>query len=126
MDTAYLKLTAGSRLKNYMGLVVDEGQEYKFGMNYLHLDIPVRPTDEYKDVKRNQHVFVEAAAIVNVKGRNIIEVEPNPLLAEFGQVQGSYKIHPGSGEKRLGFWFTARKDIDLSTLDYAVRLYMVS
>lgn len=123
MDTVLLKLIDGARIKNHMGLRMDEGVESIKGKNYLHLDIPVKLPEE-TSIKRGQHVFIEAAGTVDVKGRNVVEVEPNPALAEYGQVQPGYRIHPDSGVKRLGLWFTAHKQLDLETLDYCVRLYM--
>lgn len=132
MDTSYLKLLNGSsRIKNYMGLVLDPGVVPEAGKNYMYIDLPVRNAivaegEAVTEVKRNQHVWIQAAGKVDVKGMNFIEVEPNPALAEMGQVQGLYRIHPGSGEKQLGFWFTARRDVDLSVLKYAVRIYMVA
>lgn len=128
METSYLKLMKGSRLTNYMRLEMAEGVEPILGKNYLYIDIPVlgAETDEGigPQIKRNQHVWIKSAAAVDVKGRNFIEVEPNPALAEMGQVQGMYRVHPDSGKKELGFWFTARKDVDLTELQYAVRIYM--
>lgn len=130
METSYLKLMKGSRLTNYMRLEMDKGTEPVLGKNYLHLDIPVvgAVTEEGTSlqVKRNQHVWIAAAAHVDMKGRNFIEVEPNPALAEMGQTQATYRLHPDSGRKQLGFWFTARKDVDLTQLEYAVRIYMPS
>ena len=128
MDSAYLKLIEGSRLTNYMGLKMEKGHMYTNGKNYMFLDIPVLgvtgETGLTMEVKRNQHVWVKAAATVEIKGRNFIEVEPNHALAAVGQVQASYKIHPDSGVTELGFWFSARKDVDLSDAQYAVRIYM--
>lgn len=128
METSYLKLMKGSRLTNYMRLEMDAGVEPVLGKNYLYLDIPLAgaSTEEgiSMQVKRNQHVWIAAAAHIDMKGRNFIEVEPNPALAEMGQVQGTYRLHPDSGRKQLGFWFTARKDADLTELEYAVRIYM--
>lgn len=130
METSYLKLMKGSRLTNYIRLEMDAGVEPILGKNYLYLDIPLSAavTEEGStmQVKRNQHVWISAAASVDVKGRNFIEIEPNPALAASGQVQGLYRIHPDSGRKPLGFWFTARKDVDLTELEYAVRIYMPS
>lgn len=130
METSYLKLMKGSRLTNYMRLEMDKGIEPILGKNYLHLDIPLAGaiTEEgpAMQVKRNQHVWIAAAAHVDMRGRNFIEVEPNSALAEMGQVQAAYRIHPDSGRKQLGFWFTARKDVDLTGLEYAVRIYMPS
>jgi hypothetical protein len=122
----------GSRLSNYMRLEMVEGKEPVLGKNYLYLDIPLvgavledaNRIQISMEVKRNQHVWINSAAVVDMKGRNFIEVEPNPALAEMGQVQGMYRVHPDSGKKQLGFWFTARKDTDLTSLEYAVRIYM--
>jgi len=102
---------------------MDEGYEAIKGKNYLYLDIPVRQSEE-TSIKRGQHVFIEAAATIDVKGRQIVEVEPNPALAEYGQVQAGYKVHPDSGPRRVGVWFTAHKQLDLDSLDYCVRMYM--
>jgi hypothetical protein len=123
MDTTLLKLIDGARVKNHLGLRMDEGIEPVKGKNYLHMDIPVRiPADSV--VKRGQHVFIEAAGTINVKGRNVAEVEANPALAEYGQVQPTRKVHPDSGLIQLGVWFTAHKQLDLKDLEYCVRLYM--
>lgn len=122
MDTTFLKLMSGTRLKNHAGLRMDEGSEPIYGKNYLHIDIPARPMKE--EIKRNQHVFLEAAGTIDVKGRNIVEVEPNPALAEYGQIQPPYRLHPDSGKQQLGIWFTAHKNVDLTELKYLVRLYM--
>jgi len=129
METSYLKLMKGSRLSNYMRLEMDKNVEPVLGKNYLYLEIPVAGAvaDEElltMQIKRNQHVWIKSAATVDMKGRNFIEVEPNPALAEMGQVQPTYRVHPDSGKKELGFWFTARKDVDLTELEYAVRIYM--
>lgn len=128
METSYLKLMHGSRLSNYMRLEMDEGTEPVLGKNYLYLEIPlvgaVSEEGSSLQIKRNQHVWIRSAATVDMKGRNFIEVEPNPALAELGQVQAVYRVHPDSGKKQLGFWFTARKDTDLTLLEYAVRIYM--
>lgn len=111
-----------------MRLEMTPGVEPILGKNYLYLDIPLLGAETEEgvsmQVKRNQHVWVKAAATVDMKGRNFIEVEPNSALAEMGQVQGIYRVHPDSGKTELGFWFTARKDVDLTELEYAVRLYM--
>lgn len=128
MESAYLKLASGSRLSNYLGLQMREGYAYRYGKHYLYIEIPVAAIAEGEagslQVKRNQHVFVESAATLEIRGNQIVEIEPNPELAQYGQIQGNYKLHPGSTRQVAGFWFTARKDIDLSTLEYAVRIYM--
>lgn len=111
---------------------MDTGIEYKNGKNYLYLEVPAvsvlggedEPTG--KIVKRNQHVFIHCGCNINVKGENIAEVEPNPALAEWGQIQPGYKVHPNTDKVQVGFWFTARKDTDLSKLKYGARLYLLA
>lgn len=138
-DSTYLKLVSGSRLKNYMGLEMAPGVEYKNGKGYLYIEIPVGAfigspstgaepgtSEILKEVKRNQHVFVSPSCTVNVKGGYIVEIEPSTEFAKFGQVQPGYKIHPDSGLLTPGFYFTARKDVTLSDFTWAVRLYMYS
>lgn len=124
MDTTYLKLVAAARVVNHIGLQMDSGVPYKYGPNYLYIEVPVRITGEM-EVKRGQHVFVPAAAKCTPKGRHIVEIEPNKELAEFGQIQPGYKLHPDTGEYNLGFYFTAHKNVDLSTLSHCVRVYLV-
>lgn len=124
MESTFLKLVDGTRINNWMGLTLDPGMEYVRARDYLHLDVPARKQEDM-EVKRNQHIFIEAAGTVDVKGSHLIEVEANPTLSAFGQVQGIHRIHPGTGVRQLGVWFTAHKNCDVSELDYLVRLYMV-
>lgn len=141
MDTSYLKLNSTSRITNHMGLRMDPGTEYSYGVNYLYLQVPARASitpdtiaiDERGGsvtevmsgiVKRNQHLFLEAAATINVRGHHMVLVEPNPELSSYGSTQAGHRVHPGSGEQRLGVWFTAHRSLDVRDLDYLVRLYM--
>lgn len=126
MSQTFLRLLPGTRLTNYLGLRCDEGIQplrAEVSTEYGYLDIPFA-TGQEMELKRNQHVFLEAGATINVKGREVVGIEPNPALAEFGQVQGYYRAQPGSGEKRLGFYFTCHKQVDLTQFKYAVRVYM--
>lgn len=130
METSYLKLMEGNRLKNYVGLEMQEGHAFHNGIGYLYLDIPVLGVDteegRTQEIKRNQHVFIKAAATVNVRGYSFIEIEPNSDLAEVGSIQGLYRVHPGTGQQQVGFWFTARKDVNLAEFKYLARIYMVN
>jgi hypothetical protein len=113
-----------------MGLRIDDPNSTpKFGPLYTYVEIPVGhclKDGELVDGKivRNQYVRIVPACSVNCKGRDMILVEPNPAIAEYGMIQGSYYIHPESGEQRPSFWFQARKDVAIEDLGYAVRLYM--
>lgn len=133
MDSIFLSLASGSRLKNYMGLEISHGYEFKYSPQYIYVEIPVKeiynPATEEVLQKglRNQHVRIIPACTVNVRGRYTVEVEPNPRLAEYGTVSGGiYRIHPGEHENYTpGFYVTLRKDMEISDIDWAVRLYLV-
>lgn len=132
MESSFMNLIRGSRLSSHMGLTMSEGIPYKFSRDYLYVEIPIvgflesplSQEEPMKEMKRNQHMWIVPACTVDTKGQFITEVEPNHLLAEYGQVQAGYKIHPGSGKMTPGFWFTSRKDLDISKVDWAVRIYM--
>lgn len=131
MDSVYLKLAGDARVKNYIGLEMLEGYSYKHGKGYLYIEIPLShflAEDNATEVKRNQHVAVIPACTINVKGGSIVEIEPNPMLAAYGQVQAGYKVHPESGKQVPSFYFTARRDIsvDLFKDTYAIRLYLLT
>lgn len=134
MDTSYLSLVSGSRISNYLGLKMTEGSEFSYpgiqNRQYAYIEIPVgsiivSSTGEITDkALRNQHVLVQPACTVDVKGNYRFEVHPNPAIWAYGTAQGMYYLEPSSGQQVPGFYVTLRKDIDLSTLDYAVRIYM--
>lgn len=135
METSYLKLL-GSRLSNHLGLKMDEGYEYSFPQvqerNYAYIEIPVKelfnPTEEKVVDKglRNQHLLVVPACTVDVKGSYRFEVHPNPKLWSYGIVQGLYYLEPKEGTKAPSFSVVLRRDLELSDIDYAVRIYMRS
>lgn len=136
MDSAFLKLNE-PRISNYMGLRMDEGVPYRYSKDYLYIQVPVRAlvnkpgtaeeekiTGEGKAL-RNQRLLILPACTINVRGyNNIVQVQPNPALAEYGDIQGSYYIHPNEGERVPGFYISLRRDLDLRDIDYAIRLYM--
>lgn len=129
IESSFINLNRGNRLTSYMGLDLDEGVELKFEKGYTHCDIPIRVllnadgTPVEKGL-RNQHLRVIPACSVDLKGDYKLLVEPNPALSEFGSVQGMYYIQPGTGRQTPGFYITLRKDLDLSTVSYGIRLYM--
>lgn len=129
LDSVFLNLTRGNRLSQYMGLRLREGTLPKYGQpNYSYVEIPIAEVQKEGEVVesalRNQHLLIVPDCILNVRGDYHVLVEPNPALAEFGQVQAPYYIHSGEGEQAPGFYITLRKDLDLSSIKYAVRLYL--
>lgn len=127
MSSIFLRLVepTGSRVKNHMGVEMDEGVVPTLSRKYQYIEIPVRlPEDTV--IKRNQHVFIPAAAHIHIKGSNVVAVEANRVLAEYGAVQPMQLIHPGEERSQLGIWFTAHKQLDLAELTHCVRLYMLA
>lgn len=130
MESSFLNLARGNRLSSYMGLQMAEGKSYRYAPDYTYIEIPVsilyNPTDEKEVEKglRNQHLFVTPACFVNIRGGYKVLVEPNPKLAAYGATQGMYYISSGAGEQVPGFYITLRKDLDISDVNYAVRLYL--
>lgn len=129
MESSFLNLGRGNRTTAYMGLELDPGVEIKYEKGYTYMDIPVRELVNGEGVivekgLRNQHLRVIPACSVDLKGDYKILVEPNPALAEFGAVQGMYYIQPGTGRQTPGFYITLRKDLDLSQIQYGIRMYM--
>lgn len=133
-DTSFLKLIPGSsRIVARMGLKMDEGVPMKVaGHGYLALEIPAvairNPSDLPRTEKalRNQHVQIIPGCSLEVRGNEIVEIEPCPELAEYGSVQAGYYILPDDKAKRIvpAFWITLRKDLDLSDIPYAIRIYL--
>lgn len=129
METSFLNMNRGNRLSAYMGLELASGVEPKFEKGYNFLDIPVLALqkDDGTTVEkglRNQHLFVVPACTMDLRGDYKVLVEPNPALSEYGSVQGMYYVQPESGRRVPGFWITLRKDLDLSNISYAIRMYL--
>lgn len=122
---SYLKLVSGSRVTNYMGLVMDEGVPFKYGKHYLSIQVPVRIPEDLI-VKRGQQIFIAAACTLAVRGEHLVEVEPSVEFHQFGTVSPGYKIDPGTEKHQPGVWLIAHKSLDLSTIDFAVKLYLIT
>ena len=129
---SYLKLVDDLRIRNYLGLAMDEGKEYKraakMSQGYAFIEIPIRGLvkdgELVQEGLRNQYLELQAAATVEVKGNYRFEVHPNPALLEYGMTSGMYYLEPDEGRKQLSTHIWLRKDLDLSKIDYAVRIYM--
>jgi hypothetical protein len=134
METSFLKMVDQTRLSNYLGLKMAESFAYSRpsqpNRGYAYIEIPalalVNTADGSVDNKalRNQYIKVRPACTVNVRGSYRFEVHPNPQLFEYGIAQGMYYIEPESGEMIPDIYIQLRKDLDLDSLDYAIRIYM--
>lgn len=130
MESSFLNLVRGNRLTSYMGLEMVPEYTYKFAPDYSYLEVPVLgfflDADEklVDKASRNQYVRVLPACTIDVKGSYKVQIEPNPELAKYGIFQPGYYVQPGSGNQRPGFYMQMRKDMDLTDVKYAVRIYM--
>lgn len=132
MDSQFLNLVRGTRLSAHLGLQMLPDVAYKFAPSYLYVEIPVdsfwNPGEEKVQGKglRNQHLLVQPACTIDVRGSCLVEVEPNRALSEYGTISGGiYRVHPGSGRITPGFYVTLRRDMELADVDWAVRLYLL-
>lgn len=130
LETSYLNMCRGTRLTSYLNLKMIEGQAYRFGPDYTYVEIPILGFEKDGEkalvtkVLRNQYVRIVPACTVDVKGTAKLQVEPNPDLGPYGLFQPGYYINPGSGLQEPGFYFQARRDLEVADLKYAVRLYL--
>jgi hypothetical protein len=130
MDNTFLNLARGNRLSQYMGLKNDDGNPIRYGKDYSYIEIGVRevynPSEEkvVTKVLRNQHVKIIPACKVNVKGGYKILVKTNPLLQEVANCPALFVLDSDCQEE-VAFYASFRKDMDISQLEWAVRLYMV-
>lgn len=135
MESSYMKLLRGSsRITNHLGLQMAEGYVFSSpaeqSRDYAYIEIPVKELykseEEPSTTKgaRSQYLRVVPACSVNVKGHYRFEVHPNPKLYEYGMVQAPFYIEPDSGLMVPYFHIALRKDLDISDIGYAIRIYM--
>lgn len=133
METSFLRLN-NTRVGSYLGLRMSEGVPYRFpqvsSRDYAYIEIPVQelynPADECVVTKalRNQYIRVIPACTVNVKGHYRFEVHPNPALNKFGPVQAPFYLEPEDGEFCPSFYIALRRDMSITDIDWAIRIYM--
>lgn len=129
MDSMFLNLVRGNRLTAYMGLEMSEGHVYKFSKDYTYIEIPLLEArnggEKVKDkALRNQHIELVPACRVKLHGSYKLLVKTNPDLQAIGNAPTVFMVEEEIGHP--SFYITLRKDLDLSKLEWAVRLYLVT
>lgn len=130
MDTSYLNLARGNRLSSYLGLEMVSGYTMRYAQDYTYVEIPIlgfyHPGEDkvLEKVLRNQYVRVLPACTVQVRGHYKVEIEPCQEVYEFGMAQGRYYIEPGTDQQVPGFYLQVRKDVNMTDLPHAIRIYM--
>jgi hypothetical protein len=129
-DSAFLNLVRGNRVPALMGLQQDGTPKY--GPSYHYIELPVgsiRKDDgtviEDK-VLRNQHVEVVAAGSIMVRGQSPVLVAYNTDLQQVANLGSMHLVHPGGERHSPSFWVTFRKDCDIASIKWAVRLYLLA
>lgn len=130
IESALGKLTPSRKITDLLGLQMSAGFEVKSAKGYWYMEIPVESlynvTDEKVQEKglRNQLIRVMPACSIAPKGSNVLLIEPNPELAKWGNLQGSYIVTPETARHIPGFHLHLRRDLELSEISYAIRIYM--
>lgn len=131
MESSFLNLVRGNRLTSMMGLELFTGEPPKYGVGYTYVEVPVAKLVDLEGNTlekglRNQHIAVIPECTVMARGDYKILVEPNRAFWQYGTVQGMYYIQPGDDTQAPGFYVILRRDLDLTGIDWAVRLYLRS
>lgn len=131
-QVTFVKLASDNMRKNYMGLQVDPNLVLKFSPDYNYVEIPLgevlNPGDDDKPVEkamRNQHLRIRAAAYVAPKSQYRVLVSINPALQAVATLP-SLLLVESTDAGPVEFFATFRKDMDLSSLSWLVRLYLIN
>ena len=129
MDSMFLNLIRGNRVTAYMGLKTDCPPKY--GSSYYYIEIPVRcfrkdDGTELEEAKANQHLEVVPDCTIKVRGNQAVMVHYNPALQAVGNMAGSHIVWPGCEEQCPSFYVSFRKGINISDLEWAVRLSLIA
>jgi len=128
-DSAFLNLVRGNRLTALMGLDV---KTPKYGPEYQFVELPVKEirtadgTPITDKVLRNQHVEIVPDGTIQVRGKSTVMVTYNNTLQQVADLGSLHFVPPGSERHAPTYWVTFRKDCDIASINYAVRLYLIA
>ena len=131
LESVFLNLVRGNRINQYLRLKLENGAAPKYSRDYSYIEIPAKefflPSEEKKVTKvlRNQHVQVIPACTVDVQEGYRVLVKTNPKLQEIATCPALFLLDHKEGEQ-VSFYATFRKDFEISELEWAVRIYMIS
>jgi hypothetical protein len=131
---ALVKLSAASRMKNYLNLATEPGISYRTTKTNMGVELfgnpPVTVVGGEKDgqaldgtsIRANQKVFIALGELCPQKYQVLVEV--NPLLAAYGTAQCASIVEPGDNLE-LGIYLKADRQLDLPEGLWFVRLYLI-
>lgn len=128
LESLFLNLARGNRLKSYMGCELPEGEQPKYAKDYGYVE--VRPEcavvdgEKTQQVKRNQTAVLVAACSITPRVYRVMAVY-NPDLYEVASLPSMRMYEADSGVQVPGCTIRAYRDIDLQSLPWLVRLYLL-
>jgi hypothetical protein len=131
METVFMNLVRGNRLSALIGLKLGDSLLPKYGAQYQYVEVPVkcfRKDDgtELDKANPNQHLEVIPNCTIHVRGSQPVMIHYNPALQAVGTHSGSHIVWPGSGEHCPSFYMSFRKGINLSDLEWAIRISLLA
>lgn len=131
MESVFANLIRGNRVSALIGLKLGEGIPPKYGPSYHYIEIPVkcfRKDDgtELDKASPNQHLEVVPNCTIKVRGGQAVMIHYNPALQLYGTHSGSHIVWPGSAEHSPSFYMSFRKGINLSDLEWAIRISLLA
>ena len=112
-----------------MGFVADPGVSTRFSFDYLCLFVPLRTVvdleGESNPNKKTRKVEIQPACTLNVKDKGRVLAVLNPKFHEFGVFPSMLLIETKTNEQPT-FRGILNKELDLSQIEYGVRLYLLA
>lgn len=140
IPSSFLRLVQGNRIQRFLRLTMDEGVPFQYGKDYFSVMVPDRgflvldpESGKYKKPKTSNkgiaqvgdYIKIVPACTIFPVGPYLTQVEANPELSEYGIVQGSYYIdHECKTSFNPCIHMEVKKELDLSQLDYVVKIRM--
>lgn len=130
MEPTFLNLSRANRIVREMGLEMAEGKVFRYASDYTYIEIPLlhalnadgEPVDK---ATRNQAIELVAAATLKPGYHVKILVLVNPTIYKYGMAP-SMVLFDEKERTPVVVPVTFRKDMQLTGLDWLVRLYLFS
>jgi len=138
LETVFASLVRGNRLSAYMGLryvmpdpVTGRQPAPVYGPSYSYVQLAASHLltadgEPVTEGKRNQYVRLVPEAMVRLRGGTYqLLISANPQLHEYGSLSDLRLVDKMSEEEYPVVHLQLRRDLDVSKLAYAVRLYLI-
>lgn len=125
----FRRLSQGNCIDHFLGLKMEEGTVYKFSTDYTYIEIPLLRAvnadgESVQKATRNQYTeLVSSASVRLYPGMKGLAVA-NPILSKYGAGPNILLLDNSSTREQVVVPITFRKDMQLTGLDWLVRLYL--